>query len=187
MRFPQSQIRRCAVICALPLMAASPAVADPTLGVGLTITFGGGQPQVGAGVRVFSDDDEDEFAATVGLDYVFTSQSWRGSVGGAYMMNNSYIGLDGGYNFGSGTFDVGIGGGWADTHDGGGDRDYGENADGGNSDGNDGGDGGDGEEVSGNTGGTSDDGFYGGGDDTGTDSSGGGGDGATDGRGGGED
>lgn len=121
MRFPQSQIWRCAVICALPLMAASPAVADPTLGVGLTITFGGGQPQVGAGVRVFSDDDEDEFAATVGLDYVFTSQSWRGSVGGAYMMKNSYIGLDGGYNFGSGTFDVGIGGGWADTHDGAGD------------------------------------------------------------------
>lgn len=121
MRFPQTQIRRFAVICALPVMAASTAVADPTFGVGLTITFGGGQPQVGAGVRVFSDDDEDEFAATVGLDYVFTSQSWRGSVGGAYMMNNNYIGLDGGYNFGRGTFDVGIGGGWADTNDGGGD------------------------------------------------------------------
>jgi hypothetical protein len=103
------------LITAATLLSASPALADPTFGLGLTFSFGGGQPDVGVGVRVFSDDREDEFAGSLGLDYMFGSESWRGSLGAAYMMDNSYIELNSGYNFGSRTFDVGIGGGFAKT------------------------------------------------------------------------
>jgi hypothetical protein len=48
---------------------------------------------------------------------MFGSQSWRGSLGAAYMMDNSYIELNGGYDFNSGGFDFGIGGGGANTTD----------------------------------------------------------------------
>jgi hypothetical protein len=102
--------------CPNPAVAA-PASADPTIGIGFSLSFGGGQPQLGAGVRVFSDDDEDEFAASIGLDYVFTTQSVRPTIGGAYLMDDSYIGLDLGYNSTLGTFDFGAGAGFADTDD----------------------------------------------------------------------
>ena len=97
------------------MLTGTPALADPALGVGFTFAFGSGQVDYGVGVRAFSDNREDEFAASAGIDYMFNSQSWRGSLGAAYMMDNSYVGIDGGYNFSSGSFDLGIGGGWADT------------------------------------------------------------------------
>jgi hypothetical protein len=100
---------------ALALTISTPALADPSLGFGLNFTFGGGTVNTGVGVRVFSDDEEDEVAASIGLDYMFGSESWRGSLGAAYMMDNSYIELNGGYNLNNGGFDFGIGGGWTDT------------------------------------------------------------------------
>lgn len=106
---------RLAMLCAVSATLSAPAAADPAVGFGLTITFGAGQPEVGAGLRVFSNDEEDKLAASLGLDYMFTSQSFRGSLGAAYLMNDSYIGLDGGYNFTTGTFGFGIGGGTVDT------------------------------------------------------------------------
>jgi len=96
---------------------AAPVHADPTIGIGFSLSFGGGQPQLGAGVRVFSDDDEDEVAASVGLDYVFTTQSLRPTIGAAYLMENSYLGLDLGYNSTLGTFDFGGGVGLVDSDD----------------------------------------------------------------------
>jgi hypothetical protein len=102
---------------ALALTISTPALADPSLGFGLNFTFGGGTVNTGVGVRVFSDDEEDEVAASIGLDYMFGSESWRGSLGAAYMMDNSYIELNGGYDLNNGGFDFGIGGGWADTSD----------------------------------------------------------------------
>lgn len=99
-----------ALICAL----STPATADPTLGFGLNFTFGGGKINTGVGVRVFSNDERDKAAASVGLDYMFGTKSWRGSLGAAYMMDNSYIELNGGYNFGGG-FDFGFGAGGAKT------------------------------------------------------------------------
>lgn len=107
---------RLAILCAVSATLSAPAAADPAVGFGLTITFGTGQPEVGAGVRVFSNDEEDQFATSLGLDYLFSSQAFRGSLGGAYLMNNSYVGLDGGYNFTTGTFGVGIGGGVVNTN-----------------------------------------------------------------------
>lgn len=97
---------------------AAPVSADPTIGIGFSLSFGGGgQPQLGAGVRVFSDDDEDEVAASAGLDYVFTTQSWRPTIGAAYLMEDTYLGLDLGYNYTLGTFDFGGGVGIVDTDD----------------------------------------------------------------------
>ncbi|WP_417273589.1 hypothetical protein [Celeribacter halophilus] len=103
-----------AVVVAL----STPAFADPTVGFGLNFTFGNGGVDTGVGVRVFSDDEEDKAAASIGMDYMFGSQSWRGSVGAAYLMDNTYVELNGGYHFGSGEFDFGLGGGWADTMNG---------------------------------------------------------------------
>ena len=102
---------------ALALALSTPALADPTLGFGLNFTFGGGTVNTGVGVRPFSNDEKDKAAASVGLDYMFGSQSFRGSLGAAYMMDDSYIELNGGYDFNSGGFDFGIGAGGADTSD----------------------------------------------------------------------
>ena len=100
---------------ALALTLSTPVLADPALGFGLNFTFGNGSVNTGVGVRAFSDDEQDKAAASVGLDYMFGSQSWRGSLGAAYMMDNSYIELNGGYDFNSVRFDFGIGGGGANT------------------------------------------------------------------------
>ena len=97
--------------------AAAPVGADPSIGVGFSLSFGGAQPQLGAGVRVFLNDEEDEFAAALGVDYVFTTQSLRPTIGAAYLMEDSYAGLDVGYNYTLGVFDVGGGVGLADTDD----------------------------------------------------------------------
>lgn len=106
-----------ALAASLSTAVAAPVSADPTIGLGFSLSFGGGQPQLGAGVRVFSNDEEDEFAAALGLDYVFTTQSLRPTVGAAYLMDDSYVGLDVGYNYTLGVFDVGGGLGLADTED----------------------------------------------------------------------
>jgi hypothetical protein len=103
------------LVTAITLLSASPALADPAVGLGLTFTFGGGKSDVGIGARVFSNDRKDEFAGVLGIDYMLGSGSWRGSLGAAYMMENSYIELNGGYSFESGIFDFGLGAGWADT------------------------------------------------------------------------
>lgn len=99
------------------LALSTPAIADPAVGLGLNFTFGGGKINTGVGVRVFSNDQRDKAAASVGLDYLFGTQSWRGSLGAAYMMDNSYIELNGGYNFNGGGIDFGFGAGGAKTTD----------------------------------------------------------------------
>ena len=107
--------RRLAAACALPLAFATPAVAGPTFGAGLTLTFGGGQTDVGVGVRVFSNDRRDSVVAMAGVDYLFREQSFRGSLGAAYLGNNFYTGADIGYNLGSGQLNFGLGAGYART------------------------------------------------------------------------
>lgn len=106
-----------ALAASISTALAAPVSADPAIGIGFSLSFGGGQPQLGAGLRVFSDDDEDEFAASIGLDYVFTTQSLRPTVGAAYLMDDSYVGLDLGYSYNLGTFDFGASAGITDTED----------------------------------------------------------------------
>lgn len=115
MSFP---LRRVALICALPALLTTPALADPTVGLGLTFTFGGGQVDTGLGLRVFSDDDSESVVASVGIDYMFRSQSWRGTVGAAYLGEDAYIGLDLGLGLGDRSIDFGISVGGVNTEDG---------------------------------------------------------------------
>ena len=101
----------------LALGLASPAAADPMLGFGVTFAFGGSGPQVGAGVRVFSDDEEDSTVAMIGMDYMFTSQSWRASAGVAQLMEDFYVGAEAGVSLNGGGFDFGLALGGADIQD----------------------------------------------------------------------
>ncbi len=110
-------IKQTLQIASAVFLLSSPALADPTLGVGVNFTFGNGQVNGGIGVRVFSDDEEDSAAVSLGLDYMFGSESWRTSVGAAYLMDNSYVELNGGYDFGLGVFNAGLGVGFTDTDD----------------------------------------------------------------------
>ena len=97
------------------LSLATPALADPSLGLGLSLSFGGGKPQTGIGLRVFSDDERDSFVGAVGVDYMFGAQSFRGTVGGAYLGNDTYLGLDMGLDFNGGGIGFGFGAGGVGT------------------------------------------------------------------------
>lgn len=99
----------------IPLAVASPAIADPTIGFGLSITFGAGQTHTAVGLRVFSDDRRDTVVASVGVDYSITTQSWRGTLGPAYLGDSAYISLDLGIGFSDGAIGVGIGVGGVKT------------------------------------------------------------------------
>ena len=110
-------IQRTFLMSSVLLLLSGPAMADPSLGVGLNFTFGSGQVNTGIGVRVFSDDEEDSAALSLGLDYMFGSGALRTSVGAAYLMDNSYVEVNGGYDFGLGVFNAGVGFGFADTDD----------------------------------------------------------------------
>jgi hypothetical protein len=106
---------RTILLSTLLLTLAAPAVADPTVGFGVTYSFGGGQPQAGIGLRVFSNDEQDEFAGTVGVDYMLGTRSWRGTIGAAYLAENVFAGVDLGYDFGDGTFGFGVSAGAVKT------------------------------------------------------------------------
>ena len=108
-------LRRFALICALPAMLAAPAAAEPTIGLGLSFSFGARGVDTGVGLRVFSDNRRDRAVGSLGVDYMFGSQSWRGTVGAGYLGNNTYIGLDLGIGLRDGTIDFGVGVGGANT------------------------------------------------------------------------
>jgi len=103
------------LVLAASAALASPAYADPAVGLGVSIAFGGGQVQSGVGLRVFSDDEDESTVGTIGVDYMFQSQSWRATVGAAYLNDDAYIGLDLGYGFNGGGVSYGLSGGLVDT------------------------------------------------------------------------
>lgn len=102
---------------ALALVLAAPAFSDPSVGFGFTMTFGGESVDYGVGVRLFSDDEQDELVASLGLDYMFQSQRFRPTVGAAYLGDNSYISIDLGFGLNGGGIDFGAGIGGANTAD----------------------------------------------------------------------
>lgn len=105
-----------ALVLGLAVTSVTPAAADPAVGLGLSFSFGGRSGvDTGIGLRVFSNDKQDQAAASVGLDYMFQSQRIRPSVGAAWLGTNTYVGLDLGYDFTSGGFDFGVGAGGVDT------------------------------------------------------------------------
>ena len=94
----------CAISIAM-MMAAAPAYADPTIGFGLSVSYGPQSIDTGLGVRIFSDNEDDSNVATIGLDYMLVSQSWRATIGAARLYDETYFGLDLGFD---GTFDFGV-------------------------------------------------------------------------------
>lgn len=64
----KQKLRLLSMTCAVPALMAGPALADPSVGFGLSIKFGGGTVDTGVGIRVFSDDEEDTGALSIGLD-----------------------------------------------------------------------------------------------------------------------
>ena len=100
---------------AITLVLAAPAFADPTVGFGLSLSFGGGGTDYGVGARIFSDDEEDEFVASVGVDYMFQSGRVRPTVGAAYLGDGSYLGFDLGFGLNGEGIDFGVSVGGADT------------------------------------------------------------------------
>ena len=119
-------LTKISAVLATTLALATPALADPTVGLGLSFSFGGGKPQTGVGLRVFSNDKRDSFVGSVGVDYMFGTQSFRGTLGGAYLGNNTYLGLDMGMDFNGGGFGFGLGAGGVGTKAGAWDGDPGD-------------------------------------------------------------
>lgn len=100
-----------ALLGSAAIFFAAPSLAEPTVGLGLSFSFGGGKTDTGVGVRLFSDNKADSFAGSVGLDYMIGSQSWRGTVGAGYLSGNGYLGLDLGIDLKDGGFGFGLGAG----------------------------------------------------------------------------
>lgn len=103
---------------AFTLALATPAIADPSLGLGLSLSFGGGgDVDYGVGLRVFSDNEPDELAASVGVDYMFSSQRIRPTIGVAYLGDDAYIGINMGFGINGEGIDLGVGIGGVNTQD----------------------------------------------------------------------
>lgn len=102
-------------LLAVGVCLAAPVQADPAVGVGLSLSFGGGQAQTGVGIRVFSDDRQDRVVGAIGLDYQFGSGAVRGTIGPSYLGRDTYVGLDVGFGLGGGGLDFGISAGVTDT------------------------------------------------------------------------
>jgi hypothetical protein len=91
------------------MMMTTPLHADPSVGFGLSVSYGQQGVDVGLGVRVFSDDTRDSDVASIGLDYMLASQSWRATVGVAHLANDAYVGIDLGLDVYDGSFSLGLG------------------------------------------------------------------------------
>ena len=97
------------------LGAAMPALADPTIGIGASFSFGGGKGETGLGARIFSDDNQGKLVASVGMDYMLSSRQARPTIGAAYLGTNNYLGADLGFGFGGEGIDFGLSLGGAKT------------------------------------------------------------------------
>ncbi|MGI1662779.1 hypothetical protein ACRDNQ_11110 [Palleronia sp. KMU-117] len=103
-----------AVALTAALLAGQPVAADPAGGVSVSYIFGEG---FAVGVKVFSNDEEEEVVGYLGLDYVFNSAAVRPNAGIAYLFEDAFIGGDVGWDIGAGVANFGLSGGWADTTD----------------------------------------------------------------------
>lgn len=105
-----------ALACALPLAVVTPAAADPTVGLGVSFSFGVGKPiDTGVGLRVFTNNRRNSTVGSLGIDYMFAAQEFRGTLGVAALRRNVFLGLDVGYGFGSGALDFGPSAGFVRT------------------------------------------------------------------------
>lgn len=83
--------------------------ANPTLGFGFTFRFGAEGAEPGLSLRVFSDNQQDQLAATLGLDYLPRTRSVLPTLGAAYIGTGVFLGFD--LGFGQGGISPGFSGG----------------------------------------------------------------------------
>ena len=93
-------------LAAVALVLAPSAQADPSFGLGLTILFDG---SVAVGAKVFSTDDPESAAVSLGLDYNIRSNSLRPNAGLAYLDCDFYVDLNTGFSPQTQGIDFGIG------------------------------------------------------------------------------
>ncbi|MFA8443910.1 hypothetical protein [Yoonia sp.] len=105
------------LLSAFLAMTTAPLHAEPTIGFGLSISFGQEKVDPGFGVRLFSDDRKETTVGSVGLDYMLRSQTWRGTVGVAQLYEDAYMGLELGIGLSKGDFSFGGGVGLTETAD----------------------------------------------------------------------
>ena len=95
-------------LCAALALAAGPSLADVSYGIGFSYVFGG---EYGVTAKVFSTDEPDEAAVSLGVDYMFGTGRVRPNIGAAYLDEDFWIDLNLGYNFFNQSIDYGIGAG----------------------------------------------------------------------------
>lgn len=100
-------------VLTLGLPAPHIATADPAIGVGLNIVFGGGRIDTGVGIRIFSSDRPNSAAGSIGVDYLLREQEWRATLGAAYLFDDGYLEVNSGLQLNGDGPDLGLGGGWA--------------------------------------------------------------------------
>jgi hypothetical protein len=94
---------------------ASAAQADDVgFGLGVSYVFGSG---FAVGVKAFSNDEDNETVAALGLDYLVQAGAFRPNIGVAYQGEGYYTDANVGYNLGTGAIDFGFGGGASDSDD----------------------------------------------------------------------
>ncbi len=110
-------MRKLLTTAALLAMLPTVTIAEPAVGFGLTFKWGQDEADPGLAVRLFSDNRQDRFAGTIGLDYLFRSKKFRPTVGGAYVGNDMFFGFDFGLGggFSSGGVNTGISAGYVNT------------------------------------------------------------------------
>lgn len=103
-------------IAAAALAFASSAVQanDVGLGLGVSYVFDSG---FAVGVKAFSNDEDNETVAAVGLDYLVQAGAFRPNIGVAYQGEGYYTDANVGYNLGTDSFDFGLGAGASDSDD----------------------------------------------------------------------
>lgn len=92
-----------------------PTLADPTLGLGMSCLSAMVTRRLQIGLQLFTNDQQDSFVGSVGIDCMPCGQSWRATAGAAYLGSNSCLGLDMGLNLNGGGPDFGIGAGAAQS------------------------------------------------------------------------
>lgn len=101
-----SKLSAALIACAMTLPTT--AVSEPAFGVGISYVFGG---DVAVGIRVFSTDRPESAAASIGLDFKFDSESFRPTIGAAYLDEKFFIDFSLGIDTKSGDIDYSIGAG----------------------------------------------------------------------------
>lgn len=102
---------------ALAIMFGSAAAQADGVGIGLGLSWNFISQGPAAGIKLFSSREKDKAAASIGVDYLFSSSTIRPNIGAAYIGKDLYAGADFGYNPDMGQIDFATGLGLVNSKD----------------------------------------------------------------------